>query len=137
MTRKLVAENWRLEGARYKIIGTHCKGCNGYHFPMKKLCLKCKSDENLSEYIFKGVGKIIEWTKIHEPAIGFQDISPYYYAIIEMEEGIRMSTQLTTVYTDEDKIKVGTKIEMVFRKLFQHGDEGIITYGFKAEPIFD
>ena len=134
MTRKLVAENWRLEQARYKMLGSHCSGCDGYHFPMKQLCLKCKTDENLKEYAFKGTGKLVEWTRIYEAARGFEGVAPYYYAIIELDEGIRVSTQLTSVF-DETILEPGKPIKMVFRRLFQDGKEGLLTYGFKAEPV--
>lgn len=136
MTRKLIAENWRLERARYTLAGNHCEGCDVYHFPKKQLCLKCKNDENLVEHVFSGLGDLVEWTQIYEPARGFELISPYYYAIVELEEGIRITTQLTSIPEGKELFQ-GLKVKMVFRKLFQDGDEGLVTYGFKAKPIFD
>ena len=136
MTRKLIAENWRLERARYALIGSHCKGCDTYHFPKKQLCLKCKCEDDHVEYKFSGKGTLVEWTQIHEPARGFELMSPYFYAIIELEEGIRITAQVTSVPEGRELVH-GIKVEMVFRKLFQDGDEGLVTYGFKAKPIFD
>lgn len=133
MTRKLVAENWRLEQARYTLRGSHCEACNGYHFPRKELCLNCKSSSDLKDYIFKGKGKLVEWTRIYEPSRGFEGEAPYFYCIVELEEGIRLSTQITGV-VDESKLDVDMPIKMVFRKLFQDGPEGLLTYGFKATP---
>ncbi len=135
MTRKLVAENWRLEKARYALVGNFCKKCLGYHFPKKQLCLRCKTSEHLEEYKFKHEGKLLEWTKIYDPAKGFDFAGPYYYCIVELEEGIKITTQLKYV-TDEGRLKYGMKVKLVFRRLFSHGNEGLNTYGFKAVPVY-
>lgn len=133
MPRNLVAENWRLEKSRYAMMGNHCDNCDVYYFPNTKICNKCGTDE-LRNHKFSGKGTLVEWTKITEPARGFEMYAPIYYAIVELEEGIRTAVQLTSVH-DEENLIPGTKTEMVFRKLFTDGDQGIVTYGFKAKPI--
>ncbi|MHA2098639.1 MAG: Zn-ribbon domain-containing OB-fold protein [Candidatus Kariarchaeaceae archaeon] len=133
MARNLVAENWRLERSRYQMYGSQCAGCDTYYFPTAKICNKCGS-QDLNGYEFTGKGKLVEWTKITEPARGFEMYAPIYYSIIELEEGIRTAVQLTSV-TDESKLTSGKKTEMVFRKLFTDGEQGIVTYGFKARLV--
>jgi len=135
MSRNLVAETWRLEKARYALSGNKCKGCNLYYFPLKQICFKCGTDESHT-HRFNGKGKLVEWTKIHEPASGFEMFTPMYYGIVELDEGIRISVQITSV-RDESKMIPGMKTKMVFRKLFSDGEQGIVTYGFKAQPIFE
>ena len=134
MVRDLIAENWRLEKSRYALLGGQCTKCNIHFFPVKKLCTKCHSDENISEYHFNSEGKLVEWTRILEATSGFELQTPYYYGIIELDHGVRVSTQITSV-TDESILEPGLPVNMVFRKLFEGGEEGVITYGFKAEPI--
>ncbi|MHA2250580.1 MAG: Zn-ribbon domain-containing OB-fold protein [Candidatus Kariarchaeaceae archaeon] len=133
MSRNLVAENWRLERSRYAIVGNRCKDCQIYYFPGKQICVKCNSEE-LNEYHFSGRGKIVEWTKIHDPARGFELYTPLYYGIIKLEEGVKISVQFTSV-EDERELEPGKETKMVFRKLFEDGDQGIVTYGFKAAPV--
>ncbi|MCY3414074.1 MAG: Zn-ribbon domain-containing OB-fold protein [Candidatus Heimdallarchaeota archaeon] len=133
MTRKLVSENWRLEGARYNLVGSHCTSCDTYHFPKKMVCLKCKNSDSLQDYTFENKGTLVEWTQIFEAAKGFENRAPYYFGIVELKEGIRISCQLTSVF-DEKQLEPGSKVSMVFRKLFEDGDEGLVTYGFKAVP---
>jgi uncharacterized OB-fold protein len=128
-----VAENWRLEKSRYAIIGNRCDNCSIYYFPSKQICIKCNAAE-LSEYAFSGRGKIVEWTKIHDPARGFEMYTPIYYGIIKLEEGIKMSVQFTGI-NEESDLESGNEVKMVFRKLFEDGDQGIVTYGFKATPV--
>lgn len=135
MARNLVAETWRLEKSRYAMMGNKCVGCNIFNFPSKQICIKCGSND-LHHHHFSGNGTLIEWTKIYEPARGFELFAPMYYGIVELEEGVRTSVQITSV-TDESKLVPGIKTKMVFRKLFSDGKQGIVTYGFKAEPIFD
>ncbi len=115
------------------MVGSHCKKCDMYYFPNSQICNKCGIDE-LHNHKYTGKGKLVEWTKITEPARGFEMFAPIYYAIVELEEGIRTAVQLTSV-KDEKKLVPGTKTEMVFRKLFSDGEQGIVTYGFKAKPI--
>ena len=69
MSRNLVAENWRLERSRYAMVGNHCLKCEAYYFPSNKICNTCNSDD-LQKHVFSGNGKIIEWTKINDPARG-------------------------------------------------------------------
>ena len=133
MARNLVAENWRLEKSRYHLLGNHCKTCDIYYFPISRICNGCNSNE-LETHVYSGKGKLIEWTKIMEPARGFEMFAPIYYGIVELEEGIKTSVQLCSVI-DESKLKQGTETQMVFRKLFTDGEQGIVTYGFKAKPI--
>ncbi len=135
MKRDLIAENWRLEKSRYALMGNVCDNCGAKIFPRRTLCPKCHSD-NLQEHIFSNRGKIIEWTRIYEPASGFELYAPYYFGIIELDEGIRVSTQITSI-TDESQLEVGKEVQLVFRKLFEGGPEGVIAYGFKAEPIIE
>ena len=133
MERNLIAENWRLERARYALVGNHCTKCDVYFFPTKPLCVKCHTGEDLVEHTFSDKGKLIEWTQIQEPTGGFELMAPFFYGIVELDHGVRVSCQLTCV--SEDKLEYNMPIRMVFRKLFEGGREGIITYGLKAEPV--
>ena len=117
------------------MVGSKCDKCGKYYFPTKAICINCNS-ESLNEHLFEGTGKLLEWTKIYEPSRGFEIYAPIYYGIIELEEGIKTSVQLTSII-DESKLKYGMKTQMVFRKLFSDGEQGIVTYGFKAQPVFD
>lgn len=115
------------------MVGNQCNKCKIYYFPNVKICNNCDGDD-LHLHEFSGKGKLVEWTKITEPARGFEMYAPIYYGIVELDEGIRTAVQLTSI-KDETKLKPGTKTEMVFRKLFTDGEQGIVTYGFKAKPV--
>ncbi len=128
-----VAQSWRTQSSRYRLAGSKCNECKNYYFPVTVVCSNCESD-NLEVINFKGTGKLVEWTRVDEGASGFDHVVPYYFAIIQLDEGVRLSAQLVSVM-DESKITDGMPVRMTFRKLMESTREGIIEYGFKAEPV--
>lgn len=71
----------------------------------------------------------MSYTEIRVPPEGFEDETPYILAIIELEEGPRITAQITDVSSDE--VKIGEKVEATFRHVGEEGKEGIIYYGYK------
>ena len=53
-------------------------------------------------------------------------------AIIEMDEGVRLTSQLIDVKPED--VRIGMKVQASFRKLGQEGDAGVIHYGYKFRP---
>lgn len=49
--------------------------------------------------------------------------------MIELEEGAKLTAQL--VDCDVDNLEIGDPVEMVFRKIREDGEDGVISYGFK------
>lgn len=58
--------------------------------------------------------------------------SPYYIALIKLDEGPMITAQLTDF--GNEKPQIGMKVEMVTRKLHADGEKGLITYGYKFRP---
>ena len=89
-----------------------------------------------------GKGTIYSWTRIewdHAPA-GFVDLAPYYMALVDLDEGPRVTAMLTDLDTDlpvDKRINIGQEVEMATRKLCQDGDRGMIVYGYKFRPILE
>jgi hypothetical protein len=57
---------------------------------------------------------------------------PYIVAIIQLEEGPRVTGQL--VDCDPSQIKIGMKVQSCFRKIREEGKSGVIHYGYKFMP---
>lgn len=121
---------WRLKESKYKLIGTKCTTCNQNFFPKKSLCPECRRRGNLEDFQFAGKGKILSFTIIRTPPEGFEKFTPYAVAIIELEEGTRVSGQIVG---DVEKVKTGQQVRTVFRKIYEDGNEGLIHYGLKWE----
>jgi uncharacterized OB-fold protein len=83
----------------------------------------------LEDIKFSGNGKIHSYSVIHTPTDEFKNISPYAVAIIELEEGAKITSQIVDCNTDD--VEIGQDVELVFRKIRAEGDEGVISYGYK------
>lgn len=122
-------KSWRHINQRYNLIGSKCSECGNVFFPSRVICPECRRKGNLEPFQFSGKGKIYSYSIIRSPSDEFKKIAPYAVAIIELEEGAKLTSQL--VDCDVDSIEIGDPVEMVFRKISEDGEDGVISYGFK------
>jgi hypothetical protein len=76
-----------------------------------------------------GVGAILEWTRVHKPAPGYELQVPYVVALIRTPEGPVVTGQV--VDAGADGVAVGALVRAVFRRVGQDGESGVIHYGTK------
>ena len=126
---KDIVRGWRHIPQRYNLIGSKCLQCGEVFFPMRVICPKCRRKGKLEDIKFSGNGKIHSYSVIHTPTDEFKNISPYAVAIIELEEGAKITSQI--VDCNPDDIEIGQEVELVFRRIRAEGDEGVISYGYK------
>jgi uncharacterized OB-fold protein len=124
---------WREIPSRYNLIGSRCEKCNKVYFPPRYMCPQCRRVGKMLPHILKPRGKVITHTTIYAAASGFEEQVPYSLAIIELEEGPRILAQVTDC--DPNDVKIGDEVEIIFRKLGEEGEEGVIYYGYKARKI--
>lgn len=129
--RGSVPMSWRLAKHRYRLVGTICKGCSTKHFPPRMVCTNCSS-EDMEPVKFSGLGKILSYTIIHTAPDGFEKQSPYTVALVQLDEGPVISS---LIVGDNEKVGIGKGVRMVFRKLYEDGKSGVISYGFKFEVV--
>ena len=126
---KDIIRGWRHIPQRYNLIGSKCVHCGEVFFPMRAICPKCRSRGKIEDIKFTGNGKIHSYSVIHTPTDEFKNISPYAVAIIELEEGAKITSQI--VDCNVENIEIGQEVELVFRKIREEGSEGVISYGYK------
>lgn len=131
--RQAISLNWRRIPERYRLIGTRCSNCTTAYFPTREICPKCRRKGKAEKVQYKGKGKIFSLTEIYAAPSGFEDQIPYVLAIVELEEGPRLTTQIVDATMKE--AKVGDKVEMVFRTIQKDDPEGLIHYGFKFRLV--
>ncbi len=124
---------WRHIQQRYNLIGSKCTTCGKVFFPPRVICPDCRRKGNIENIKFSGKGKIHTYSVIRSPSDEFKTIAPYAVAIIELDEGAKLTAQL--VDCDVDNIEVGDPVEMVFRKISEDGPDGVISYGFKFKIV--
>ena len=125
---------WREIQSRYNLIGTKCGNCGKVDFPPRSVCPDCgrKSVGKMQSYKLAGKGTVVTYTTIYDAPSQFDMQKPYVMAIIQMEEGVRLTSQLIDVKPDD--VNIGMKVQATFRKLGQEGDAGVIHYGYKFRP---
>ena len=87
----------------------------------------------MEPFQFSGKGKIHSFSVIRSASDDFKKLAPYAVAIVELEEGAKLTTQL--VDCDVDALEIGDPVEMVFRKIREDGEDGVISYGFKFKVL--
>ena len=125
----MVARAWREQKTRYRIVGTQCMKCNTLSYPPRKVCPKCKNRE-YKNFQFKGEGTLQSFTHIYSAPSGYEKNVPITLGLVKLDEGPLMMTQIV----DYDKLKIGDKIEYVFRKVCSHGKSDVIDYAAKFRP---
>ena len=126
---------WREMPVRYNLIGSHCTGCDMYHYPPRAMCSGCHRESlgKMVEHQFAGTGQIVACTVVYQPQQGYEMHGPYPMAMIEMDEGARITAQIVDVAPE--MVKRGMRVEAVFRKLGEDSESGIIYYGTKFTPV--
>ena len=77
-------------------------------------------------------GTVYSYTRVMEAPAGFEAQAPYFLALVQLEDGRLITTQLTDVDAD---VRIGDRVEMVTRKLTTDGPRGMIVYGYKFRPV--
>lgn len=124
---------WRRIPERYALVGSECQNCKTDYFPQRKFCYKCRRRGKVVEKQMPLDGKIFSFSQVHAAPMGHEDEAPYYLAIVELSNGVKIMTQI--VDSEHKEITFGAKVEMVFRKITEDDDEGLIAYGYKFKVI--
>jgi hypothetical protein len=122
---------WREIPQRYRLEANKCESCDTTYFPPRLVCPQCKKRDLLPAKLAEK-GKILTYTIIRVPPHQFADQAPYAVGVIELEDGVKITAQI--VDCDFEELKVGKKVRIEFRKIFQEGESGILCYGYKFVP---
>jgi len=126
-----VARYWRKIPQRYNLIGTKCENCGRIFFPPRPVCPYCRRDGKMKEVELSGKGKVLTYSVIHSPSEQYAEFKPYVLAIIELNEGSRLTTHLVC---DPEEVYIGMPVHSVFRIIDKEGENGVIHYGTKFVP---
>ncbi len=133
MVREFLPLIWRRISERYNLIGSKCETCGQEYFPQRKICPKCRRKGKLKNLRMPREGKIYSFSQVHSAPSGFEHESPYFLAIIELTNGVRILSQI--VDSPAEKVKIGATVKLIFRKIFEDDEEGAIAYGYKFKVV--
>jgi uncharacterized OB-fold protein len=80
-------------------------------------------------------GTVFSFTEVHAPPSGFEYEAPYPLAIVELENGVKILAQI--IDTQIEKIHIGSKVQMRFRRVGDDDEEAAISYGYKFALVED
>lgn len=102
--------------ANGKLVIQRCKDCGDAQFYPRVFCTVCSS--RAVDWIqSSGKGTLFTFAIVHQPPHpGFADDVPYITAIVELEEGVKMPSQVIGIDPDPEKLSIGMALEVVFEK---------------------
>jgi uncharacterized OB-fold protein len=100
-------------GAREgKLMLQHCAACSRWSFPVRERCPHCFA-ARLEWRAASGRGTLYTFAVMHQVMNpGFAGAVPYNIAQIDLEEGVRMVSNVVGV--PNDSLRIGMKLEAVF-----------------------
>jgi uncharacterized OB-fold protein len=122
-------------GQRLAFEGERCTDCGRIAFPPKGACPDCGIDA-FETVELSGEGTVYSYTVLSpggappEFAEQARAEGRYVVAIVELDEGPRITAQLADV--DPDEVSVGTAVSGRIRRIYE--EEGVVRYGFKFVP---
>ena len=128
-----IAITWRRIPERYRLAGSQCTTCRTKFFPPRKLCPACRRKGKLESFSFSGKGSIYSFSEVHSAPAGLELEIPYVLAIVQLEEGPKLTAQL--VECREKDVSIGAPVEAVFRKIRSDDPEGLLHYGYKFRLV--
>jgi len=99
------------------VLARKCIKCGELHLATVYFCKKCGS-KGFSNSTIKGTGKIVTYTIMTVPPAGFEDLTPYAWVVMELDDTselmspIRISGFLANIQKPED-LPIGTAVKVV------------------------
>ena len=100
---------------RSELLIQYCPQCSKYQFYPRVVCKNCLSD--VEWVVSRGRGTVYSFSVVHKAFNPeFKDKVPYILALISLDEGPRMMTNLIGVAIEN--VKIGMTVEVDFSKSF-------------------
>lgn len=123
---------WQLAERRYRLLGSRCTACGKTSVGPRNVCPACGS-EDVETVQLPSTGTVYSYTVVHALPAERERYGPYIMAIVELEDGTRVTSEI--VDCEPEDVKIGMPVELAFRLIGQESEEGIIYYGYKFRPL--
>lgn len=91
-----------------------CDACNKVYFPPRPFCPGCSS-RAVSIFLASGKAKLYSYVINHRPHPAFD--GPYAIAVVELEEGPRMMTNLVNTPQTPEALILDMSLEVTFTRV--------------------
>ena len=99
---------------RHELMLPKCKACGQLHYFPRPFCPHCFSWD-LEWVRCSGKGKLYSFLINHRPAPGFEEETPYVIAVVELDEGPRMLSNLIDIEPTPEAVQVDMPVEILFQ----------------------
>lgn len=123
---------WRTTRQRMALEGEICPHCGAKLFPPRDVCPHCAGPARVA-FSFSGRGTVYSFTTMYSAPDKFERHTPYTVALVKLEEGPLVTAQLADV--DPAEVFIGMPVEMVTRKMYEEGEDGVVVYNYKFRPL--
>ena len=108
-----VSRHYWQSAAEGRLVVQRCTSCDVYQFYPRALCASCAGE---TEWVdASGRGTLYTFTVIRQNrSEAFAALSPYAVGIVELEEGVRMMSNI--VECDVEELEVGMALEVLILK---------------------
>jgi uncharacterized OB-fold protein len=90
-----------------------CSDCKQYFFYPRRYCPACLSDA-IEWRTASGKGTLLTYVINQRPAPGFEDETPYAIAVVQLEEGPHLMTNIVNTTIAPENLPAGLPVEVVF-----------------------
>lgn len=95
-----------------------CQQCREFYFPPRPFCPACWSGDVAWEAV-SGRGTLHSYLINYRPAPGYESDLPYAIAIVQLDEGPRLMSNIVDVENDPENLILDMPLEVTFE---QRGD---------------
>ena len=97
---------------RHELLIQRCRSCGRFQFYPRAVCTGCLS-QDLEWAKASGRGTVYSYSVVYRaPSKAFAADAPYATAIVELEEGVRMMSNV--VGCPPEEVRIGMPVEVVF-----------------------
>ena len=119
---------------RMGLVGEICPHCGIKLFPPRDVCPTCGGPAK-TPFAFSGRGTVYSYTTMYSAPDKFEEQTPYVVALVKLHEGPLVTARITDVAPGD--VSIGMSVEMVTRRMYSEGEEGVILYNYKFRPQLD
>jgi 3-hydroxy-3-methylglutaryl CoA synthase len=119
----------RTEAWKFGFSASRCLACGFRHLPPTRVCLRCKSVDQMEPDRLADVeGTVATFTIDY---LAYSLAPPTVGVVVDFDGGGRFRCELTDC--DPDAVGIGTRVQMTFRRLYSA--DGMHNYFWKARPL--
>ena len=90
-----------------------CQKCQAFYFPPRPFCPSCHSADVEWRKV-SGRGTLHTYLINHRPARGFEEDAPYAIAVVQLEEGPRMMSNIVGVENTPENLTLDMALQVTF-----------------------